>query len=176
MIVVGNALHWALELHRAPGMRLALRERALPQGVDEVLAIAAGSPTAVARAAEASGQSDARLLEAARFYLQEILFFPKADAYRLLGVAADAGADQIKRHHRLLQQWLHPDRRQGDWESVFAGRVNCAWDRLRSESRRQAYDSELAAEESAGTGSHAEARLRLRGLETPPPLAERWRG
>ena len=38
----GNALEWALALLRAPGERHALRQSPLPQGVDRLLAIAAG--------------------------------------------------------------------------------------------------------------------------------------
>ena len=81
--------------------------------------------------------------EAAQFYVREILLFPQADAYRILGVSDDASQDVIKTHHRLLQRWLHPDRLQHAGDAVFAARVNVAWQRLRNTAQRAQYDAHL---------------------------------
>ena len=136
----GDALDWALALARAPGERHALRQRPLPEGMDTLLQIAGGAQgAALADAAAHTGVAPAELIEAARFYLREVLFFPEADAYRVLGLAEDAGDEQIKQHHRLLQQWLHPDRPTSDWDAAFAARVNAAWSQLRTADRREAY-------------------------------------
>lgn len=138
----GDALDWAVALARAPGERHALRQRPLPDGIEPLLQIAAGRRGEVLQEALArSGEPEAELVEAVRFYLREVLFHAGADAYRLLGLAPDASAGQIKAHHRLLQQWLHPDRHGSDWDAIFAGRVNAAWDALRSPERRAAYDA-----------------------------------
>lgn len=139
--MAGDALELALALMRAPSMRGLLRQRPLPAGVDEVIELAAGLP--VRAASGHTGETPERLREAARFYLREVLLFADADAYRVLGVAPDAPAARIKAHHRLMQRWLHPDRRAGDWESAFAARVNAAWAELRTPARRAAYDARL---------------------------------
>ena len=104
----GDALDWALALARVPGERHALRQRPLPGGMDTVMQIAGGSHAAVIQDAAAyASMAPAEVVEAARFYLREMLFFPDADVYRVLGLASEASDEQIKHHHRLLQQWLH---------------------------------------------------------------------
>lgn len=136
----GTALDWALALLRAPTERYRLRQRPLPDGVTELLVIAVGAG------------SDESAKAAARFYAREILFHAQADAYRTLGVALDAPAEQIRQHFRLLQAWLHPDRQDSGDDSVFAARVNAAWNQLRSGDRRAAYDARLAAAAAAEPG------------------------
>jgi curved DNA-binding protein CbpA len=137
----GDALEWALALLRAPAERHGLRERPLPGGMDRLLGLASGATSEVsAEAARALGESESTLRDAARFYAREVLFYPQADAYRVLGLDRHATGDEIKAHHRLLQQWLHPDRARSEDDSVFSARVNSAWNHLRTEERRQAYD------------------------------------
>ncbi len=136
----GDALAVALELLRAPSMRIALRQRPLPTDVGELIELAAGESGRVERAAAKLREAPERVLEAARFYVREVLLFAGADAYRVLGVAPCASAEQIKLHHRLLQHWLHPDRRGNESESAFATRINAAWSELRLPERRAAYD------------------------------------
>lgn len=140
----GSALEWALALLHAPGKRHALRQKPLPTGMDGLLGIAAGAmPDELAEAARTFREPEARIREAAQFYVREVLFFPQADAYRVLGVGADASDASIKAHHRLLQHWLHPDRLHNEDDAIFATRVNVAWNRLRNPQRRQAYDKTL---------------------------------
>ncbi|MBK6415667.1 MAG: J domain-containing protein [Thermomonas sp.] len=140
----GSALEWALALLHAPGKRHALRQKPLPSGMDRLLGIAAGAmPDALAEAVRTFGEPEARIREAAQFYVREVLFFAQADAYRVLGVDADASDASIKAHHRLLQHWLHPDRLDNEDDAIFASRVNVAWNRLRNPERREAYDRTL---------------------------------
>lgn len=143
----GNALELALALLRAPGERHGLRGRPLPLGVDRLLAVAARVDPAekIQETARLHGVSSALLVEAAQFYAREVLFHPQADAYRVLGVMPDASAGQVKAHHRLLQMWLHPDRQRDVDDTVFAARVNVAWNLIRNESRRRTYDEGRAA-------------------------------
>jgi len=142
----GDALDWALALARAPGERHALRQRPLPDGMETVLQVAGGChAAAIDDAAAHTGMAPAAVVEAARFYLREMLFFPDADPYRVLGLAADASDEQIKHHHRLLQQWLHPDRPTSDWDAAFAARVNAAWSQLRTPARREAHAARVGA-------------------------------
>ena len=168
----GSALEWALALLRAPGERQGLRQRPLPaDGMDLLLGIAAGTmPDQLAEQARRFGESEADVLEAARFYAREVLFHPQADAYRTLGVAPDASAQRIKAHYRLLQHWLHPDRARSEDDALFATRVNGAWNQLRSPARRQAYDDALRQAAGPVAADGAVAPLGLRAWR-PEPVA-----
>ena len=173
----GNALEWALALLRAPGERHALRHKPLPAGMERLLGIAAGAaPDDLAEVALAFGESQARVREAAQFYAREVLFFPQADAYRVLGVNADAGDERIKAHHRLLQHWLHPDRLQSEDDAIFAARVNSAWNQLRNPQRRQAYDEALRRDPVPEAFDGSGAQLAVHAwLPHPEAPRERWR-
>ena len=172
----GDALEWALALARAPGERLTLRQRPLPDGIEPLLQIAAGKRGEVLQTALArSGEPEEALVEAVRFYLREVLLHSGADAYRMLGLSPDASAEQIKSHHRVLQQWLHPDRHTSDWDAIFAGRVNAAWNALRTPEHRAEYDrANPVAASARSLASRPPPRV------VPVPLAEgagdgRWR-
>ncbi|MDG6348278.1 J domain-containing protein, partial [Luteimonas sp. 8-5] len=157
-------LETALALHRAPGERFRLRERPLPDGIVHVLEVASGSPQALANAAAETGHDEQEVLEASRFYLEQVLFAAEdADAYRVLGLAHDAPQDTIRLHHRWLQRWLHPDRAQAGDATVFATRVNQAWAQLRTSELRHDYDVRLA-----------EARLAGGDAPLPADTVHRW--
>ncbi|WP_240098646.1 J domain-containing protein [Thermomonas flagellata] len=181
-----DALHWALALLQAPGERHVLRRRPLPGGIERLLLIAGGeAPEVLAQAAAETQEPPARLIEAARFYAREVLFHPQADAYRLLGATADADAAVLKRHHRLLQHWLHPDRVREAEDAVFAARINQAWNRLRTPALRAAYDAgqahardRNAMVEEAGLpmppGSAVRDWASADALARPAPRRQRW--
>lgn len=174
----GDALEWALALAAAPAERLALRQRPLPDGIAALLQVAGGgATTALADAVARTGRSPEVLVEAARFYAREVLFHPDADAYRLLGVRRDADADTIKGHHRLLQQWLHPDRQTPGDDAVFAARVNAAWDQLRSAARREAYDNALPMQAPAASADMPATVFAWRAQPGPDvdAASTRWR-
>ena len=165
-----NALEWALALLHAPAERHTLRQKPLPEGIDRLLGIAAGVlPRELAEAVRAFGVPEARVREAAQFYAREVLFFPQADAYRVLGVNAVASSDQIKAHHRLLQHWLHPDRQRSEDDAIFAARVNSAWNLVRTPDRRQAYDVSLQSQPLPGGG---DGNRQPRGVQTWVPVQE----
>ena len=150
-----EALELALWLHRVPARRVALAGRPLPDGIGPLLRVAGGAPDQVAAAARITGVEEATILEAVRFYLQQVLFHEDADAYRVLGLRHDASQERAREHHRLLQQWLHPDRSGQDaWESVYAVRINQAWGQLRTPQARAAYDAAIRV---AGSTVHVPA-------------------
>ena len=130
-------------------MRVPLRLQPLPHDMDQLIVLAAGTAAPLAAASARTGESPEQLLEAARFYIREVMLFPGADAYRVLGVSASASDAQIKQHYRHLQHWLHPDRAGDDWESVFATRINQAWNELRTPARRAAYDAQALPQADA---------------------------
>src|SRR5690606_17343568 len=172
-----DILETALALHRAPGERFRLRERPLPPGVVHLIEIAGGAPGALRAAAEDLGEPEALLLDASRFYLEQMLFAdPDADAYRVLGVARDAPTEEIRRHHRLLQRWLHPDRAHAGDAAVFATRVNQAWSQLRAPEARAAYDARLAAGGTDIVAAPSEVPVRRWHEGAPePPVGRRSR-
>jgi hypothetical protein len=111
--------------------------------------IAAGSPDICQSASEVTGQPPAVLIEAARFYLQQMLLRPDADPYRVLGLPAGASRELARRHMRCLLQWLHPDVNK-DWDSVYAERVLRAWREVSAN-----IDSNSRSHVLAGPGSRA---------------------
>ena len=142
----GEALVLALGLLRAPSRRTQLAARPLPTGMTTLLEVAGGSHSAANAAAQSTGATPAELLEASRFFVQQVLFTEGATAYRVLGASQDAEQSTLVTHHRLLQRWLHPDRSNGEaWDSAYSAQVNEAWSRLRTPRIRQAYDDALIA-------------------------------
>ncbi|MFO1493724.1 MAG: DnaJ domain-containing protein [Lysobacterales bacterium] len=135
-----EALDLALAMFREPARIAELRERALPSELGQVIRLAAGEAAAVAAAVERCDESEDTLKEASVFFLQQVLFAPGADAYRTLGVEADAPQERLREHYRWLMKWLHPDRNQDGWEAVYADRVNAAWQDLKTLDRRAEYD------------------------------------
>ena len=136
----GPALEQALACHHAPALLAAAQSRPLPNSMLTLLRLAAGDQAMAAHCALASSESETEVVEAAAFFIQQVLFAPGADSYRVLGVNPDAPDAQLKEHYRWLVRWLHPDRNTDDWDSVFADRVNVAWQTLRLPERRRSYD------------------------------------
>ena len=121
-----RGINLALDLARMPALAHAIEKFALPTDIFEVMRIAAGAPEVCQLASQATGRPPAVLIEAARFYLQQVLLRPDADAYRVLGLPPGASRELARRHMRCLLQWLHPDVNR-DWDSAYAERVLNAW-------------------------------------------------
>src|SRR3954463_9563137 len=66
------------------------------------------------------------------------------DYYDVLGVSADAGADEIKRAYRQLARRYHPDISGADPGAAFKELAR-AYDILRDPSRRRDYDASLVS-------------------------------
>jgi hypothetical protein len=121
-----RAIDMALDLARMPAFAPSMSASPLPADVLEVIRIAAEAPEACRAAALATGESELVLVEAARFYLQQVLFREEADCYRLLGIRPDEPREAARDHMRWLLRWLHPDR-NGNWDAVYAKRIVDAW-------------------------------------------------
>ncbi len=122
----GHAVELALDLARMPALVRNAAKLPIPQDVIEVMQIAARSTTACQNAVVATGEPEAVLVEAARFYLQQLLFQPDADCYRVLGVKPGASRATVRNHMRWLMLWLHPDR-NNELDAIYAERVLKAW-------------------------------------------------
>ena len=121
-----RAIDLALDLARMPAFAPAMAATPLPVDILEVIRIAAESPDACRAAALTTGQPEPVLIEAARFYLQQILFSPDADCYRILGIRAGDSRESARTSMRWLLLWLHPDR-NGRLDAIYSERVLKAW-------------------------------------------------
>jgi curved DNA-binding protein CbpA len=66
------------------------------------------------------------------------------DHYAVLGVAPDASPTEIKRAYRRLALQFHPDQRPSRIADMLMRRITEAYEVLRDEDRRRAYDAERA--------------------------------
>jgi molecular chaperone DnaJ len=80
----------------------------------------------------------------------------KQDYYATLGVARDAGTDDLKKAYRKLAMQYHPDRNPGDHQAEAKFKeINEAYDVLKDEQKRAAYDryGHAAFEQGGGAGA-----------------------
>jgi hypothetical protein len=109
---------------------------AIPANIGELMRIAAGSEEACEAAVAQTGEPTAVVIEAARFYLQQVLFRPDADCHRILGIKPNETRATARDHMRWLLEWLHPDRNNNSWDAVYAERVLKAWREVSSANGR----------------------------------------
>ncbi len=110
----------ALEVFRQPLLARQLKRNPLPEGMLDVIQIAAGVDTNITQT------DDPHLREAAIFFLQQVLVSTHSDKFRLLGLRPGANIDLIREHRRWLLKWLHPDRNHNKWESTLFTKVHAA--------------------------------------------------
>jgi hypothetical protein len=161
------AIDLALDLTRMPALARTSVTPPIPPDVVELMRIAALCPQSCQAAVAKTGESTQVLVEAARFYLQQVLFRPDADCYRILGIEPSASRATARSHMRWLLKWLHPDH-NGTWDAVYAERVLKAW--------REVSTSATSAEPLVQTRKHAttdninrrqHASIRLPWIEHP---------
>jgi hypothetical protein len=151
----------ALDLARMPALAQLIEKPPLPADIFEVMRIAAGSPEICQSASQVTGQPPAVLIEAARFYLQQMLLRPDADPYHVLGLPPGASRELARRHMRCLLQWLHPDVNR-DWDSVYAERVLKAW-------------RDVSANVDSSRPPNSHSHVLAVGSRSPPNSAPRMR-
>ena len=122
-----HVIELALDLARMPALARSSVVPPLPPNVVELMRIAAASPEACQAAVAQTGEPTGVVIEAARFYLQQVLFRSDADCYRILGIKPAASRATARDHMRWLLEWLHPDRNSNSWDAVYAERVLKAW-------------------------------------------------
>jgi hypothetical protein len=129
MMTQPHVIELALDLARMPALARRSAVPPLPPNVVELMRIAAGSPEACRAAVAQTGEPRHVVIESARFYLQQVLFRPDADCYRILGIQPATSRATAREHMRWLLEWLHPDRNANNnsWDVVYAERVLKAW-------------------------------------------------
>ncbi len=140
-----TALRLAIDLLRAPSRVQFIKSEPLPEGVELLLRIAAGGAEAARSAAVTARRSPVTVRRAATFFIEQILFAPNADSYRVLGADAAASADELRRNAALLFKWLHAERDANGARAAFASRLTVAWNDLKTPERRVAYDAQCRA-------------------------------
>lgn len=149
-----DALIAALAMIEHPQAARLSSSSHLPKDVSFVLEIAAGEDEALGRATQRTGRSEAILQKAAAFFIEQVLLRSGGDSYRVLGCDKAAPAAELRRNMALLMRWLHPDvasngsRGNRLNRSLFANRITQAWESIKTEERRAAYDASLSAKES----------------------------
>ena len=92
--------------------------------------------------------------KAAVFFIEQVLLRPGGDSYHVLGCDNAAPVAELRRNMALLMRWLHPDvASDGSSDkrlnrSLFANRITQAWESIKTEERRAAYNASLLAKES----------------------------
>jgi hypothetical protein len=174
-----HAIELALDLARMPTLARSSVVPPLPSNVIELIRIAAASPEACQVAAAHTGQPKPVVIEAARFYLQQVLFRPDADCHRVLGIEPSASRATARDHMRWLMEWLHPDRNNNSWDAVYAERVLKAWREVSSANGCTVKPSFPSAPASSKTKKKRRIQtIRLPWIERPSrrqPLAIRTR-
>lgn len=171
----GVALKVAIDLMSVPSRVRMARSQPLPTGVSTLLRIAAGEEAAESAAITATGRSSDVIRRAAGFFIEQVMFCPNADSYRVLGASADATSTELRHNMALLMRWLHPDLDPQGLHSVFASRVTLAWNDLKTAERRALYDlgrpavpakTPLKKSKRSADGKRRQSAGRSNGFET----------
>jgi hypothetical protein len=121
----------------------------LPAGITFLLEVATGEVSALNSAHMMTTLSQTALQTAAAFFIEQVLFSQTADSYRVLGASRAAPRRELRRHMALLVKWLHADSQDPNVNrfdvdrSIFVYRVTRAWEDLKYDQRRAAYDRTL---------------------------------
>lgn len=139
----GHAVHEAVRAFVSPNSVRNLAAGPLPSHVFKVIKLAARSDEALEEWSVELNLPKERLVDIARFFLEQVLMTRDATHYRVLGVEPFASSARIRAHYRWLMKWLHPDKTNAGWHAVLAERVNRAYAELRDPQRRADYDASL---------------------------------
>jgi hypothetical protein len=159
-----------------PQLSLVAHRSALPRGVTLLLEVAAGEEDALSEAIAITGQSEALLKKAAGFFVEQVLLTRSGDSYRILGTSNDVSAAKLRRHMALILKWLHPDAVPGSRDggqfdkTALVSLVTAAWETIKTEDRRRAYDAALKGEANTKIEVFHSAQSALAGAARRPSI------
>jgi hypothetical protein len=163
-----HVIELALDLARMPALARSSAVPPLPPNIVELMRIAAASPEACGAAVAQTGEPRHVVIEAARFYLQQVLFRPDADCNRILGIEPATSRATAREHMRWLLEWLHPDRNNNNsWDSVYAERVLKAWREVSANGSAPKPNLALARASSDQNKKRRSRPIRLAWVERP---------
>jgi hypothetical protein len=170
MADAATAVRVAIDLIQMPSRARMIRQAPLPDGMPLLLRIAAMEPDATAEAAKLTGRTSDVVLQAAAFFVEQILLAPDADSYRVLGATRQSSSTELRRNMALLVRWLHPDIKLTSDRATFVNRVTFAWDDLKTAERRAAYDLTLKDPKTLpSSGSQTGPSFKRTKLSKPRP-------
>lgn len=117
------ALDVALDMVQRPLLARQAQAQPLPGDVLLLIRIAAQSEDDIAWASRTRARSSDEIRRAAVMFLQQVLFHPRADSLRVIGLGPSATLEELHEHRKWLLKWLHPDRNPDKWESQLFKRV-----------------------------------------------------
>ena len=138
-----GAMKHAIDLLHFPSQVRSVRSAPLPEDVLILLRIVSGDDEATSLAAQRAGRARDVVGNAAMFFIEQVMLYPNADSYRVLGAGPEATFGELRRNMALLLRWLHPDHDRRGERAVFAARVTRAWNDLKTQERREMYDRSL---------------------------------
>lgn len=139
-----SSVRTAVELFHLPSRARQLRLDPVPQDIARLLQIAAGDEEAIEHARLESENPRDHILEAASFFIEQVLLTDPQDSYRVLGGTSSSSSIELRRNFGLLMRWLHPDGHPHEDQTIYARRVTDAWNDLKTPERRANYDAKLA--------------------------------
>lgn len=166
------AIKDALLLYRQPVLARKLIHKQLPDGVSDILRIAADGHDRAALFADANGGTVADIHAASLLYLQTVVFHQYAKDARLLALKEPNSLGELRDHKRLIMKWLHPDRNHNSWESKLFHRVQAAAARLENEIKEPKF---VTVQRAANQVSAGRLRHSLDNHVNPLPTPGFWR-
>ena len=161
-----DALVVAISMLGCPHTAKLARASRLPEGVTFLLEIAAGEAHALRHANQLTGRTEATLQKAAGFFIEQVLLHPGGDSYRILGSDRGTPLSELRRNMALIMRWLHPDVVPDASSSNlldrsrFASRITQAWETIKTDERRAAYNTSLATKQNPMKRAAAKALTR----------------
>lgn len=159
------AIRTALSLLSVPPRGRQVRKSPLPSGVDTLIKIAVDRRAAEAVAGSLQ-RTPGQLMDAASFFIEQILLAPGVDSYRTLGASRESSPHFLRQNFVYLCKWVHAEEREGFAGPAYLVRITQAWNNLKTPDRRMAYDKALDAS-ALGEPRHNELGARpARNAET----------
>ncbi|MEK4033176.1 hypothetical protein WOC76_18305 [Methylocystis sp. IM3] len=139
-----QAIRAALSLLSAPPRGRHVRQSPLPDGVDTLIKVAVDFETAEALS-QGLQRTPGHLMDAASFFIEQILLAPGVDSYRALGATRESPTPHLRQNFVHLCKWAHSEEREGFAGPAYLVRITQAWNNVKTPARRAAYDQSLDA-------------------------------
>ena len=172
--MVPDLLILALDYARAPLRYTDLADplRPLPASFENLVGAfgSALSPRNIESTSNAVGMRPDEVEAASRFFLRQVLMSPRSSHYRVLGLAENASAENIRQHYQLLVGIFHPDRSADDTgrNEAYTARINEAYNLLKNPAERRKYDEHLVSVAKRRVEDAIAARPKERTSYVPP--------